>query len=131
MQELRDIKGIVEISDNSLLFLFGISVFTVLLSVGILLYFKFRKKRVKRRFLKTKKELAKERLENIDYDDPKSVTYTFIEDAGEFIDEKSKPEFLKIVEELKPYKYKKEVPQIDEELKKRVKDFIREIKWQI
>ena len=131
MQQLRDIKGIVEISDNSFLYLFGISVVIVLLFIAFLLYFRLRKKRIRRKFKKSASELAKERIENIDYNDPKNVAYTFIEDVGKFIDQKKREEFKDIVKELEPYKYKKEVPSMDDILKSRIKDFIKEIRWQI
>ncbi len=131
MQELRDIKGIVAIEDDSLLLLFGMSVAVVLLFVGVLLYFRFRKRRVKRRFKKSKFELAKERIENIDFDDSKSVAYTFIEDVSTFVDDKDKEVYEKLVQKLEPYKYKKEVPTMDEKLKSEIKMFIKDIKWRI
>ena len=131
MQELRDIKEIVEITDSSLLLLFLVTVAAVLLFTVVLFYFRFKKRRVKRKFFKSKKELAKERIENIDFNDPKSVAYTFVEDVGEFVDLERQAEYEKILNKLYPYKYKKEIPPMDEELKNKIKNFIREIKWQI
>ncbi len=127
---LKDIKGIVEVSDDSLL-TFGIVVSVVLLVVIIATLWFMRKKRVKRRFLLTDKERARERIEAIDYDDPKSVVYTFGEDVKLFVDEKNRQKYQDILQGLQKYKYQKEVPPLDTEQKERIKRFIKEIKWVI
>ncbi len=129
MEELRDIKGIVEVSDHSLWQLLGL-VAGVIVLAALLFYFMKRKRRVKRRFLKTEAELARERIEAIDYDDPKSVAYTFIEDVSRFVPEQKRATYEEIVKALEPYKYKKEVPALDAALKEKIKAFIKEIKWQ-
>jgi len=128
MEQLRDIKGIVEVHDTSLWQLLAL-VALLLLTAALAGYFLKRKMRKKRRFRKTAAELAQERIEAIDYSDPKNVAYTFIEDVAHFVDEKSKAEYDAIVRELEPYKYKKEVPPLDEALKERIKAFIKGIRW--
>ena len=130
MEQLRDIKGIVEVPDYSLWWLLGLIVAGIVLAVAAVWFFR-RKRRKKRRFLKTPEELARERIEAIDYDDPKSVAYTFIEDVVHFVDEKNRERYEALVQELTPYKYKKEVPPLDEGLKRRIAQFIKEIKWQV
>ena len=127
---LKDIKGIVEVSDDSLL-TFGIVVSVVLLVVIVTILWFMRKKRVKRRFLLTDKECARERIEAIDYDDPKSVVYAFGEDVKLFVDEKNRQKYQDILQGLQKYKYQKEVPPLDTEQKERIKRFIKEIKWVI
>ncbi len=127
---LKDIKGIVDISDNSL-FIFG-AVIAVLLLVAVFLFLWFwRKRRVKRRFLLTDKQKAKKHIQEIDYEDPKSVVYTFGEDVKLFVDDKNIHEYKEILKDLQKYKYQKNVPQLDEDEKERIKSFIKEIKWVI
>ena len=125
MQGLRDIKGPVEIADHSLLYLLGVlAIVTAVLLMAVYLF--KRRKRVRHRFLKTPKELAAERIARIDYDDPKSVAYTFIEDVAHFVDDANRARYEAIVEKLAPYKYKKEVPPLDPKLKEEIKSFIEE-----
>jgi ATP-dependent Zn protease len=130
MEKLRDIKGIVAVSDNSLLVLILLTLL-ILLIAGAVFYFLKRKRRRKRRFFKTPLEMAKERIEQIDYENPKCVAYTFIEDVAPFVTDENRSRYEEIVKALEPYKYKKEVPQIDPDLKASIQRFIKEIKWQI
>ncbi len=130
MEKLRDIKGVVEVHDNSLTVLI-VTVVAVLLLAAVAGYFMKRKMRKKRRFRKTAKELARERIEAIDFDDPKSVAYTFIEDVGQFVDEQRKSQYETLVKALEPYKYKKEVPPLDAGLKEKIRKFIKEIRWEV
>ncbi len=125
MQGLRDIKGPVEVADHSLLYLIGaVAVVAVLLSV--VFYLAKRRRRVRYRFLKTPKELAAERIAKIDFDDPKSVAYTFIEEVAHFVNDANRARYEAIVEKLTPYKYKKEVPPLDPKLRREIEAFIKE-----
>lgn len=126
---LKDIKGIVEVTDYSLWWLLGL-IAAAALFLGAVLYLLKRKRRIRRRFLKSPEELARERIESIDFDDPKSVAYTFVEDVARFVDEKSAPEYARLAKALEPYKYKKEVPAMDDRLKEEIRKFIEEIKWE-
>ncbi len=129
IEGLRDIKGIVEVTDYSLWWFLGI-VALILIVAGVAVW-RLRPVRKKRRFRKTAHQLAKERIEAIDYSDPKRVAYTFIEDVGMFVDENNRSSYDALCKALEPYKYKKEVPALDEGLKKQIAQFIREIKWQV
>ncbi len=128
LEKLREIKGIVDVHESSLenliiliaLFTFGILV------VGSLLYFYKNRRRRKKRL--SRKEVAIERLRNINYEDSKEVAYTFSADGYLWINKNSEEEFIDIEKELIAYKYKKEIPEITNELKARVKKFIEEIK---
>ncbi len=126
VQGLKDIKGIVTVADDSL-FTLGVVVAVLLLIVIGVTYMIVGKRRVKRRFIPTAKEVAKENIEHINYDDPKSVVYAFGEDVKLFVDEKNRFVYEEILKALEPYKYKKEVPPLDESVKKRIKTFIKEI----
>ena len=118
---LKDIKPIVEIPDNSLVIL-SVSLFVVLI-IGVLLYLLLKPKRRRKKKL-TPFEIKKEELKSINYDDDKEVAYRFTTHAVEFLNEKNRDEYEKIVKELEPYKYKKEIPKMDEELKEKIKRFI-------
>jgi hypothetical protein len=121
MEGLRDIKDIVTVHDNSLWILLAIVAGVILLSFLAIYLFKNRRIRKKR---KTPKELAKERLKSIDFSDTKSAVYTFCEDGELFVDEKSKEAFENIVNRVQEYKYKKDIPDLDEEIKENIKRFI-------
>ena len=121
IKELRDIKPNVEIPDNSLIIL-SVSLFTLIV-LAILLYLLLKPKRKKRKKL-TPLEIKKKELKELDFDNDKDVAYTFTTHAGEFTNEKNLHEYEEILKQLEPYKYKKEIPKMDKELKKRIKRFI-------
>lgn len=127
MEGLRDIKDIVEVHDHSLLILLSTIMITVLLL--LLAFYLLRRRRRKRRHRPTPIELAKEALQQLDYDDAKSAAYTFGEHAEHFITEDNHALHQRIMEALMPYKYKKEVPPLDNETAKAMKDYIKGIIW--
>jgi len=118
---LRDIKPIVQIPDNSLL-IFSVIIF-VLIIVGVLLYLLLKPKRRKRKKL-SPIEIKRAQLKGIDFDNDKEVAYTFSTHAPLFLSEKNRDEYEKILKELEPYKYKKEIPKMDKKLKSKIKGFI-------
>ena len=118
---LKDIKPNVEIPDNSLIIL-GVSLFSLIV-LAILLYFLLKPKRKRRKKL-TPLEIKKKELKELDFDNDKEVAYLFTTHAVDFTNEKNLHEYEEIVKKLEPYKYKKEVPKMDKELKKRIKRFI-------
>ena len=121
MEGLRDIKDIVAVHDNSLWILLAILAGVVIFILLAIYLFKNRRLRKKR---KTPKELAKERLKSIDFSDTKSAVYTFCEDGELFVDKMSKETFEDIVNRVQEYKYKKDIPDLDEEIKENMKRFI-------
>ena len=125
MEQLRDIKDIVEVHEHSLETLIGITVLSLLI-LGVLFYlYKNRRKRRKRL---TPKEIALNSLKSIDYNNPKEVAYRFTTDGSLFINENNQKEYRDIEKELLVYKYKKDVPQLDKGLENRIKEFIKELK---
>ncbi len=125
MQELRDIKDIVEVHEHSLETLIAV-VFITLLIFGLLFYL-YKNRRIRRK-KPTKRELALKRLQNIDFDDVKSAVYTFSVDGSIFTDQENIDQFKKIDALLERYKYQKDVPNIDESTKEMMKQFIRKLK---
>ena len=125
MNELKDIKDIVEVQEHSFVMLMSVILLTVVLVALAIYLFKNRRKRRKK---PTAKEIALTKLQNIDYSDPKEVVYLFDEQGEMFLNEKNQVEFESIKEELKIYKYKKDIPPLDRDTKERIKAFIKELK---
>jgi len=128
LEKLRDIKGIVEVHDSSLENLIALVGLTILglLAIGFIFYlYKNRRKR-RKRF--TPKEIALEKLKNINYSDTKEVAYTFSTDGYLWVNELNENEFRDIEKRLMSYKYKKETDELTTELKDRVKKYIEELK---
>ena len=125
MEELKDIKGIIEVPDYSLWILISIIV-TIIFFIAITIYF-FKNRRKKRKKL-TLKQIAMKNLKEINFNDTKDTVYTFCENFQYFIDEKNKESFEELQKELEMYKYKKEIEKISKELEDRIKSMIKEIK---
>ena len=125
MEGLRDIKDIVEINEHSFALFIATLLFALLLLFLGLYLFKNRRGRRKK---PTPRALAKEALEQLNFDNTKEVVYDFLEYGVLFIIEKNEEAFKKIEDALAPYKYKKEVPALEEQLKKDIKSFIKGVK---
>jgi len=109
---LRDIKPLLELSDNSYYFYIGLIVFAFLaLLVLILFLFRYfwknREENMKKVYLK--------RLKNVDWSDSKQASYEVTFLAHKFIDEvKVKEMYEQTLPLLEQYKYRKEVECVDE-----------------
>lgn len=125
MNELKDIKDIVEVQEHSFVMLMSVILLAVVVVALATYLFKNRRKRRKK---PTAKEIALERLQNIDYSNTKEVVYLFEEQGEMFLNEKNQVEFESIKEELKIYKYKKDIPPLDRDIEERIKAFIKELK---
>jgi hypothetical protein len=125
MEELKDIKDIVEVHEYSFMLLIGVTL-TVLCLVGVALYlFKNRRRRRKK---PTQRQLALSKLTNLDYSNTKEVVYTFEEKSQLFLSEKNQKTFNSLIRELEIYKYKKEIPPLDEKIKEKIETFIKGLK---
>ncbi|MSN96949.1 hypothetical protein F1B92_07225 [Campylobacter sp. FMV-PI01] len=125
IENLKDIKEIVEI--NSSFFGLYLIIFIFLAVLLIFLYKMIFKKHKKSRDL-TQKDLALKNLKNINYLDAKSSAYKFCMNFVYFLDENNSEKFKILDKKLQIYKYKKEVPNLDEDLKNQMIEMIREIK---
>jgi len=125
MEQLRDIKDIVEVSDSSFEMLLGLLFLLLVVFFVIFYLYKNRRKRKKRL---TPKEVALDSLKSIDYTNPKEVAYRFTTDGYLWLDEQNQSEYQEIEKELLPYKYKREVPPLDGAVESRIKKFIEELK---
>ena len=125
MEELKDIKGIIEVPDYSLWILLSIIACVVFCLIILIYFFKNRRKKRKK---PTLKQIAMKNLKEINFDDTKCAVYTFCENFQYFIDEKNKESFEQLQKELEIYKYKKEIEKLSDEEKNRIKNMIKEIK---
>jgi len=125
VEELKDIKDIVEVHEHSFIIFLGIIIIALCL-LGIALYlFKNRRKRRKQ---PTEKESALIKLKNLDYSNTKEVVYTFEEQSLVLLNEKNREVFHQIKKGLEIYKYKKEIPPLDEKIKEQIETFIKGLK---
>ncbi len=123
MEELRDIKGLVEVTDYSLYYLLGIVgvAVIILIVLGVLLYKYLTKKEPL-----TQKKVAMELLEKFEFGDAKQSAYEFSHLAQYAVNETQRRELEQLLAELEPYKFKKEVPELDDALKAKMQNFIEE-----
>ncbi|MRI59213.1 MAG: hypothetical protein C6H99_06895 [Epsilonproteobacteria bacterium] len=122
MEKLKDIKPLVEIPDYSFyLYLGFIVVVTLLASLAVYLLIKLMTKKGKNR----RQEIL-EHLRSMDLKQSKNVAYEFTK-WGRYLvrDESQAKMYEDIVRKLTRYKYKKEAPPLDEELKREIKLFLR------
>ncbi len=123
MEELKihDIKGLVEIPDNSFIFFVFICIFAFIL---ILVFVLFAIKLFKNRN-KSQRKIYFEKLDNLDFSNSKEASY----EASKYLRLLAKTQREKnfvsgLIEELDKYKYKKEVPSFDENLKAKIHTFM-------
>ncbi len=122
MENLRDIKPLVEIPDVSFyIYLLFIVVVTSL--AALLVYFIIK--------LLSKKKINKEKeilqmLRSMNLSDAKKVAYTFTKYAKFLVKDESRARLYEdLVRKLTKYKYKKDVPPLDEDIKKEIQLFLR------
>lgn len=125
MEELKDIKGIIEVPDYSLWILLSIIIGVLLLIILAIYFFKNKRKKRKK---PTLKQIAMKNLKEINFEDTKGAVYSFCENFQYFIDEKNKVSFEQLQKELEMYKYKKEIEKLSDEEKNRMRNMIKEIK---
>ena len=110
-QQLKDIKPLLEIPDNSFYIYWGLIVVGALLLVGILFFI------AKRVWENRKINLAKsyiEKLKEIDWKDAKQSAYEATHYARLLAtDDRKKELFSQLEPMLEQYKYKKEVDEVD------------------
>ncbi|MDD2697339.1 MAG: hypothetical protein PHF17_00915 [Arcobacteraceae bacterium] len=122
MEELKDIKPIVTILDDSFIDGAFIGLLIICILVGAYFIYKFFRKNKK--FDKRKQSVLY--LKSFDFQqDDKTLAYEFTKHGYITLEEHFRDEFIKIVKQLEIYKYKKDIPKIDEELKEQMKDYIK------
>ncbi len=124
MEKLRDIKPLVEIPDYSF-YLYLFLIFLATLAAALFVYLLIR--------IATKKKIDKRKqivaqLNRLDLNDAKHTAYT-ITKLGRYVikDSSSLRIYEELLKRLAKYKYKKEVPPLDDETKKYIKLFLKMI----
>lgn len=120
--QLRDIKPIVAVPDHSLWLFTGLMAAAVLLIILlVLLMVRRRKQRIDPR-----RTEAMRRLAALDFGDTKKAVYDFSLLGHFVVTPDTRPGFESILQELEPYKFKKEVPALEEAVILRMQQFIKE-----
>ena len=121
--QLKDIKPLLDIPDNSFYLYWGLIIAAVLLLLVILFF-------AGKKFLETRKiNLAKgyvEKLKAIDWKDPKKAAY----DATHYArllatDDRRKELFSQLEPLLEKFKYKKEVEEVDQDTMNRFNLYVQ------
>ena len=116
MSKLKDIKSIVTVPDDSLMYL-------LIATTGLLLIVFFIWKVIKIKQNNDRK-IAIENLKNLDFTDSKTVAYDFKRYAQILCNDENKAQFEQINSVLEQYKYKKHVGDLEKTLIQKIKDFI-------
>jgi hypothetical protein len=121
LDKLKDIKPIQTITIDFTFYFIIISL--IIIIFAIVIYFLTRNKNKKL----TKAQIARKYLKNFDFKSlsDKQIAYDFTRYGYDCLQEQYKDEFLKIINQLKPFKYKKIVGKIDDDLIDQMKDYIR------
>jgi len=115
--ELRDIKPLLEIPDSSYYIYIALIALGVLLILGIVFF-------VVKKFWDNRKvnmnRVYLERLKNVDWSDSKQASYevTFFGRSLLDVDARVEEIYNQLLPMLEAYKYRKEVPSIDDETMK-------------
>jgi len=121
--QLRDIKPLLEIPDNSYYIYWGLIIFVVLLLLGVLFFV------AKKLWDNRKENLAKgylQKLKAIDWKDTKKSAYEATYYARLLAtDERRMKLFEQLEPELEQYKYKKEVERVDADTRNRLNLFVQ------
>jgi len=107
---LHDIKPLVDVPDNSIWFFSGVVIISIIALVAVTIF--------AIRFFKKAKNYPKillEELKNIDTKNSKEAAYSITHFGELLLEKSSSPElFDNLTQRLEPFKYRKEVPSLDE-----------------
>lgn len=121
LKKLNDIKPLVEIPDNSF-FIFIVLVFILILLFITIVFFII--KLLKNRKKNTRK-LYFEILKNVDFNNSKNAAYTITKYSRLLVKNEREIRLCnELVDELSIYKYKKNVPKIDDKIKAKFENFM-------
>ena len=118
---IRDIKPLVQIPDYSIFLFSAVIIALVLVVISLIIflfkYLKNRRDNLRKNYLKA--------LKNIDFSNPKKSAYEITKYAKLLAkDERSMQIYEDLIQKLEVYKYRKDVAQIDGDVKKYYRLFI-------
>jgi len=124
LSKLKDIKPLVEIDDHSL-WLFLAMILAFFIAVALIWYLIKKPKRRKRRRL-SQKELAIKALKEIDFSNTKEAVYSFSTNIQKLLPKERLDEYRDFLRDIELYKYKKDVPKLNEDDLAKIKEIIKE-----
>jgi len=125
MDQLRDIKGLVEITFPTLwLFIGGGLILMCILTIGAYLWYRYRQHQK----VQSVRKKALVALTQMDFSNAKEAAYLFTKNGYLILSEDvlHVKNFEAIVQDLEAYKFRKEVPALDDEIISRMQAFIKE-----
>lgn len=121
IDQLKAIKPIVSIPDNSLIYLL-IIVFVLLIALLMIIKFWIKKLKSSKNYLRKN---ALRQLQNLDFTNPKIVAYDFNRYANFLLNDYNQKQYEQIQNMLIDYKYKKQVGVLSDDLITKIREFIR------
>jgi len=123
MEELKDIKPEIVIINSFLMDMLFLGF--IIMLVGVLGYFIYRFFNKDRK--EDKRKLSVLYLKSFDFEnlEDKQIAYEFTKHGYITLEEHFCDEFFKILKQLEPFKYKQEIPKIDDDLKEQMKDYVK------
>lgn len=120
IDQLKDIKASETITINFFPYLFTIIGVIVLITLILFVFIRKKKKL-------TPKQIAIQKLKSLDFENTadKQLAYSFCKYSYQCLEDNYEDEFKKIERQLESFKYKKEVPKLDSDLKSQMKDYIK------
>lgn len=115
---LKDIKPIVEIPDNSLIYLVLLAMFIIILIIAT--YYIYKKFTTKNNTQK----LAIQKLKQLNFNDAKSVAYDWSKYSYIIKNDDNCQAIKEIEDVLLQYKYKKQVGVLEEEIINKIKELV-------
>ena len=124
MEELKlhDIKGLVEIPDNSIYYFFGLmGLLTLSFIIAAIFFYKY----LRRDKVLNLQKHYKEQLQSLNLSSAKESAY-LLSHYGELLEKSPEQEelFKNLSERLESYKYKKNVPDFDEKTQSEIQNFL-------
>lgn len=118
MDKLKDIKPIVEIPDNSLIYL--VLLVLLLMILIVISYYTYKKFTLAR----NTPNLALQKLHTLDFKNAKSVAYDWSKYSFALRNDDNHQKIKEIEDALLQYKYKKQVGILEEETMNKIKELI-------
>ena len=125
MEALKDIKGFVEVPDDSFFYLMLTLGGVALVVVTLVLLFLWLRKPKRRSRRLTPEQLAKMALKTLDFSDTKEAVYNFSEHAQRLNSEH--PALLELLPKLEVYKFRREVPTLTKEDEESMRRIVKEL----
>lgn len=119
---MADIAPLLRVEDLSLYYFLGIDLLFIFVVLGFLYFFLSRFSLKDRRVRSAKKELL-----NLKFENPKKDAYRATRLIKELANSQNRASSKRLISHLEAHKYKKSVPKLSENLKRDIKEFVKEV----